>query len=64
MIECENIKGGVMGYTGAPKQQRQYVGQYKIKLSQFNNLNPKTIAKWKRRSFTKDVNIGPKQPKF
>jgi transposase-like protein len=33
------------------------------KLSQRYSLNPKTIVKWKKRSFTKDVNMGPKRPR-
>lgn len=33
------------------------------KLSKCYNLKPKTIVKWRKRSFTKDVNMGPKQPR-
>lgn len=33
------------------------------KLSKCYNLNPKTIIKWKRRSFTKDADMGPKHPR-
>jgi hypothetical protein len=33
------------------------------KLSERYHLNPKTIIKWKKRSFTKDVNMGPKHPR-
>lgn len=30
------------------------------KLSKYYNLNPKTIVKWRKRSFTKDADMGPK----
>ncbi len=30
------------------------------KLSKYYNLNPKTIIKWKKRSFAKDADMGPK----
>lgn len=33
------------------------------KLAERYDLNPKTIVKWKKRSFTKDVNMGPKHPR-
>lgn len=42
---------------GAPKQQRRFVEQYKIKLSKYQNLNPKTIVKWKKRSFARDADM-------
>ncbi|WP_341810538.1 IS481 family transposase [Wolbachia endosymbiont (group A) of Campoletis raptor] len=33
------------------------------KLSKHYNLNPKTIIKWRKRSFTKDADMGPKHPR-
>lgn len=30
------------------------------KLSRYYNLNPKTIIKWRKRSFAKDADMGPK----
>ncbi len=33
------------------------------KLSRYYNLNPKTIVKWRKRSFTKDSDMGPKHPR-
>ncbi len=33
------------------------------KLAEHYSLNPKTIVKWKKRSFTQDIKMGPKQPK-
>ena len=39
------------------------VEQYKIVQQNSPNLNPKTIVKWRKRSFTKDVNMGPKHPR-
>ncbi len=33
------------------------------KLSKHYNLNPKTIIKWRKRSFTKDADMGPKRPR-
>ncbi len=32
-------------------------------LSRRHGINPKTVAKWKRRAFTSDCPTGPKQPK-
>jgi len=31
------------------------------KLAEYYNLNPKTIVKWKKRSFVKDATMGPEQ---
>ncbi len=33
------------------------------KLAKRYNLNPKTVAKWKRRDFVHDAKMGPKQPR-
>ncbi|WCR58011.1 MAG: hypothetical protein PG980_000483 [Wolbachia endosymbiont of Ctenocephalides felis wCfeJ] len=33
------------------------------KLSKYYNLNPKTIIKWRKRSFTQDADMGPKHPR-
>ena len=33
------------------------------KLAKRYNLNPKTVAKWKRRDFVPDAQRGPKQPR-
>lgn len=54
------------GYMGAPEQQRRAIQNSKesiAKLSKHYNLNPKTIVKWRKRSFTKDANMGPKHPR-
>jgi len=43
---------------GAPEQQRRAIQNSKesiAKLSKYYNLNPKTIVKWRKRSFTKDA---------
>lgn len=34
------------------------------KLSKCYNLKPKTIIKWRKRSFTKDADMGPKHPRL
>jgi len=46
---------------GAPEQQRRAIQNSKesiAKLSKYYNLNPKTIVKWRKRSFTKDADMG------
>jgi hypothetical protein len=51
---------------GAPEQQRRAIQNSKesiAKLSKYYNLNPKTIVKWRKRSFTKDADMGPKHPR-
>ncbi len=55
---------GCARMTEAVRRTIQNSQESIAKLSQRYNLNPKTIVKWKKRSFTKDVNMGPKQPKF
>ncbi|WCR57867.1 MAG: hypothetical protein PG980_000339 [Wolbachia endosymbiont of Ctenocephalides felis wCfeJ] len=51
---------------GAPEQQRRAIQNSKesiAKLSKHYNLNLKTIVKWRKRSFTKDADMGPKHPR-
>ena len=56
-------------YTGAPARQRRCVEQYNIsqasliRLAERYALNPKTVAKWKKRSFVHDAPMGPKAPR-
>ncbi|OJH30490.1 hypothetical protein Wxf_01390 [Wolbachia endosymbiont of Armadillidium vulgare] len=72
MIECEKKipskeelwLHGCTRTTEAVRRTIQNSQESIAKLSQCYNLNPKTIVKWKKRSFTKDVNMRPKQPKF
>ena len=66
MIKYETIKGGIMATW---VRQNNSVERYKIvkesiaKLSKYYNLNPKTIVKWRKRSFTKDADMGQKHPR-
>jgi uncharacterized protein YjcR len=45
-------------YMDAPARQRQYVLNG---LAEQYGINPKTVAKWKKRSFANDAPMGPKE---
>jgi hypothetical protein len=52
-------------YTGAPARQRRCVEGYQESLNRLAeryDINAKTVAKWKKRSFVHDVTMGPKEP--
>ena len=51
---------------GAPEQRRRAIQDSKesiAKLSKYYNLSPKTIVKWRKRSFTEDADMGPTHPR-
>src|SRR5947199_4492550 len=56
-------------YTGAPARLRRSVERYSIvkasirALAERYGINPKTVAKWKQRSFAGDAPMGPKEPR-
>src|SRR5262249_16777644 len=53
-------------FTAAPRRQRQSVERYSVEslrtLAKHHGINPKTVAKWRKRSFVADLPTGPKQP--
>src|ERR671923_898869 len=49
--------------TAALRRTIQQSQESIAKLAKRYNLNPKTVAKWKKRSYVKDVPMGPKQPR-
>jgi hypothetical protein len=54
-------------YTVAPARLRRSVERYSIvkrgALAERYGINPKTVAKWKQRSFAGDAPMGPKEPR-
>jgi hypothetical protein len=55
-------------YTGAPQRQRRSVERYNIvkrmrALARRHGINPKTVAKWKKRESTVDRRTGPTVPR-
>jgi hypothetical protein len=56
-------------YTAAPQRQRRSVERYNIvkeslrTLARRHGINPKTVAKWRKRSSTADHRTGPTVPK-
>lgn len=57
------ILHGCAKTTEAVRRAIQNSQESIAKLAEHYNLNPKTIIKWKKRSFTRDVAMGPKQPR-
>lgn len=55
-------------FTAAPQRRRQSVEQYKIVKRAWGAvqalwINPKTVAKWKKRGSVADLPTGPREPK-
>ena len=49
---------------GAPQRQRQQHSQESLRtLAKRYGINPKTVAKWRKRGSVADLPTGPKQPK-
>ena len=53
---------------GAPRRLRRSVERYDVvnklrALSKRYGINPKTVAKWKKRSSTADLPTGPREPR-
>jgi transposase InsO family protein len=48
--------------TAAVRRAIQHSQESIAKLADRYDLNPKTVAKWKKRSFVQDAPMGPKQP--
>ena len=49
--------------TAAVRRAIQYSQESLAKLAKRYDLNPKTVAKWKKRSHVTDAPMGPKQPR-
>ena len=49
--------------TEAARRAIQNSQESIVRLARRYNLNPKTVAKWKRRDFVHDAKMGPKQPR-
>ena len=49
--------------TAAVRRAIQHSQESLIKLAERYNVNPKTVAKWKKRSFVHDAPMGPKDPR-
>jgi len=49
--------------TAAVRRAIQQSQESLTTLAQRYAINPKTVAKWKKRSFTHDVKMGPKEPR-
>src|SRR5262245_34435019 len=49
--------------TAAVRRATQQSQESIAKLAKRYDLNPKTVAKWKKRSHVEDVPMGPKQPR-
>lgn len=58
------ILHGCAKTTEAVRRAIQNSKESITKLAEHYSLNPKTIIKWKKRSFTKDADMGPKQNGF
>jgi hypothetical protein len=48
--------------TAAVRRALQQRQESLAKLSERDHLNPKTVAKWKKRTHVHDTPMGPKQP--
>jgi transposase InsO family protein len=49
--------------TAALRRAIQHSQESLLKLSRRYGINPKTVRKWRRRSFVEDAPMGPKQPR-
>jgi transposase-like protein len=49
--------------TAAVRRAIQQSQESIAKLARRDDLNPKTVAKWKKRSHVMDAPMGPKQPR-
>ncbi|MCB9985002.1 MAG: IS481 family transposase [Micavibrio sp.] len=48
--------------TAAVRRAIQYSQESLMVLSERHGINPKTVAKWRKRDFVHDVSMGPKKP--
>lgn len=56
------ILHGCARTTAAVRRAIQHSQESFLKLSERYAINPKTVLKWRRRSFVQDAPMGPKQP--